>query len=128
MAKATTLSTLLLAQRELRQFYNDGESQALKELSTHIKELQSQPEKKAFYFLFGEDACRKYHEITAKKSFEDDLTFEEFLEELKKIGGFAIHKYIEGEHPENIMEAFVGWNDYAMITEEEYNLIEEIES
>ena len=123
MKKPTVLDTLLLAQRELRQFYIDYDSQALLEIDACIKDIQSPPEKKVFYFLFGEDACRRYHELN-----EEDFTFQDFLAELEKIGGFALHKYIEGEHPENVMEAYTGWNNYAMITEKEYELINEIES
>ena len=67
---------------------------------------------KQYYFLFGESACRLYHENT----------FAKCLNKIKKQNiEFAVHKYIEGEHPENVMEASSGWMDYAMINEKEYN-------
>lgn len=43
MKKPTTLSVLLLAQRELRDFYSrDSKSQALRELKDKIEELQNE--------------------------------------------------------------------------------------
>jgi len=80
--------------------------------------MNEQEEKKVYYFLFGETASRLYHENTFRK----------YLNKVKRDNlEFAVHKYIEGEHPENIMEAASGWGDYAMITEEEYEALENIE-
>jgi len=85
------------------------------ELIEFIENIKEQP--KVYYFMFGEDVCRAYHENE----------FEVVLKMIEEGTEFSIHKFIEGEHPENIMEAGSGWMDYAIITEEEYNALNELD-
>lgn len=83
----------------------------------YIEQEESVQTKKEHYFLFGQTACQNYHEAES---------FEQFMESLDT--EFAIHKFVEGEHPEHILEKFVGWNDYKSITKEEYEQLSDIET
>ncbi|HHT9135836.1 MAG TPA: hypothetical protein ACFYEK_01185 [Candidatus Wunengus sp. YC60] len=82
-----------------------------------IGELKETPEKKTHYFLFGESVCRAYHE----------KEFTEVIEMVNDGIEFAVHKFVEGEHPDHILEAASGWMDYATIDENEYNQLKELE-
>lgn len=80
--------------------------------NTAIEETE-QETKKEYYFLFGELICKRYH----------TYDFDKVLKFIKEDTECDVHKYIEGEHPENLMEAASGWGEYASITKEEYNQI-----
>lgn len=74
--------------------------------------LESQkPPTKTFY-LFGEDVVRSLND----EGFDSAL---ELIEANESYGTFI---FIEGETKSHeLAEAIQGWNDYAIITEEEYN-------
>jgi len=82
-----------------------------------MKIEKEQPPKEPMYFLFGEEACNNY-------------TYEgmSFLMEEIKIGviGWAVFKYEDFSNPIPLMEAFDGWVEYLIITEEEYNKIQKL--
>jgi len=82
----------------------------------YIEVAEQEKEKKEYYFLFGQTACRNYDEAESFELFMESLDTE-----------FAIHKFVEGEHPEHILEKFVGWTDYKSITKEEYEQLSDIE-
>lgn len=68
-----------------------------------------------FYFLFGEEACRIY--------YEDG--------EVGRVGEgeFEIFLYnIEYNFPSELLEAFNGWEDYAEISEHQYNYLLKIKN
>lgn len=65
------------------------------------------------YFLFGEDACSIYSEDGIDGvvvAYEDNsITYETFCFDSEK------------NAPVELLEAFCGYGDYCVITEEEYN-------
>ena len=66
--------------------------------------------KNTFYYLFGSTACRIYdpESIWAVKYC------------LINLEG-AIFKFTLGDHPNSLLLAFSGWNDFIEITETEFN-------
>lgn len=71
---------------------------------------------KYHYFLFGEEICDKYHE----------MEFSNFLAIALKMD-FSFYCYNEAcQSPEDLLEAYNGWNNYAKITESEFNQLQQL--
>lgn len=67
------------------------------------------------YFLFGYDACIIFHEHhdTIQDKADDIM-----------MAGYGVYQYDELEDsPLSLLNAFIGWNDYAPIDEELFNLL-----
>lgn len=67
------------------------------------------------YFLFGEDVVTTYYEEGIKRlkqAYEDNNVY------------FDLFEYnSELNKPIDLLNAAMGWNDYATITEEEFNFL-----
>lgn len=63
------------------------------------------------YLLLGEDACREYEENgidrVVQRYEDNDL-------------GYGTHKIEDGGNLFDLLEAMDGWNNYTVITKEEY--------
>lgn len=66
------------------------------------------------YFLFGQEAS----DIYLKSDFD------ELLEEIEDLQ-FAICKHSSNDSVLDLLEAYDGWNGYAIISEEEYNTLKQ---
>ena len=67
------------------------------------------------YFLFGYDACMIFH--------EHHDTIQDKADEIM-MAGYGTYLYDELEDsPLQLLGAFAGWSDYALINEELYNLL-----
>jgi hypothetical protein len=67
------------------------------------------------YFLFGYDACIIFHEHHDTIQDKADAIM---------MAGYGAYQYDELEDsPLSLLNAFIGWNDYAPIDEELYNLL-----
>jgi hypothetical protein len=65
------------------------------------------------YFLFGQEASIIYM----------DEGFKELLDNINYLG-YAVFVFEEGRtSPLELLEAYDGWNGFAEITEEEYNIL-----
>lgn len=63
------------------------------------------------YFLFGGQASEDYN----------DYPFKDFLKcQSIKDGDFGLHEHKPEDSPVDLLLAFVGWSDFAQITEAEY--------
>ncbi|MFZ1704353.1 MAG: hypothetical protein WAT79_08395 [Saprospiraceae bacterium] len=75
--------------------------------------LQTQPKKT--FFLFGEDAIKVYDEGDINAVVEayenNDIMYSMFAYDSEKT------------QPIDLLLAFIGWNEFTVITEEEYNLL-----
>jgi hypothetical protein len=67
-----------------------------------------------YHFIFGQEASDIY--------LNND--FNELLEDIENIQ-FAICKITPNDSPIDIISAYDGWGGYAIITEEEYNILHE---
>jgi hypothetical protein len=73
---------------------------------------------KNYYFLFGYDACMIFH--------EHHDTIQDKANDIMK-ESYGVYQYDELEDsPLQLLNAFIGWNDYAPINEELYNLLNQI--
>lgn len=72
--------------------------------------------KKVSYFLFGSEAVTEFTEgMEALKALHDDGE------------QYATFKFTEGEtSPIDFISEFNGWSDYAVLTKDEYNTIENL--
>lgn len=66
------------------------------------------------YFLFGQEAADIYL----------NNEFDELLEDIEDLH-FAICKHTANDSALDLLEAYDGWNGYAIITEEEYNTLKQ---
>ena len=70
------------------------------------------------YFLFGYDACMIFHEH--HDTIQDKAN--DIMNE-----SYGVYQYDELEDsPLQLLNAFIGWNDYAPIGEELYNILNQI--
>jgi hypothetical protein len=72
--------------------------------------LEEKIEEIATYFLFGEDACRML--------FENGQ--EAFLEWEKDNTDFDVFKFSDVTDPKSLLDAFIEWGDYQVITQDLY--------
>jgi hypothetical protein len=73
---------------------------------------ESRGGEKDFYFLFGEEVCRLYHD----ESVEAAVKF------AKKDGGYGLYHYnTKTNTPDELLAEFEGWSEYAQLTKEEYD-------
>lgn len=71
------------------------------------------------YFLFGSEA------VDHLENYSD--TFSDFLEWAKENpSGYAIYCFSEGGNPIDLIMAFEGWGKYMVITEKEYEQIDNL--
>ena len=70
------------------------------------------------YFLFGYDACMIFHEH--HDTIQDKAN--DIMNE-----SYGVYQYDELEDsPLQLLNAFIGWSDYALINEELYNILNQI--
>jgi hypothetical protein len=67
------------------------------------------------YFLFGKEACDIY--------FNDD--FHRLLEDIENTN-CAVCKHGPNDSAIDLIHAYDGWGGYAIITEEEYNILKQL--
>jgi len=70
---------------------------------------QEKSEKKNVYVLFGESASKAYH----SGGVQDVLS----------LGGFQVKEFAHDCNPLTILDAYDGWNGYATITKEDYDIL-----
>lgn len=72
-----------------------------------------QQNKDITYYAFGIELCRM---------FFNGKPIEDIIEFCKEDGGFSIFKFEEGITPSTeLLSAFNGWGDYAIISKDEYD-------
>ena len=74
-----------------------------------------------YYFLFGEKICKLYYNTN---------DFQDVVNKIKEGHcDWSVFCYNENlEHPTELIQASMGWGEFAEITEEEYSLILAIEA
>ncbi len=66
------------------------------------------------YYLFGSKAVRMYHD-GGLPEFDNHHIVE-----------MAVFEYNDNMHPSDLLEAYDGWDGYAIITEDEYKLLKNL--
>lgn len=67
------------------------------------------------YYLFGSKAVRMYH--------NDDFSQVARLFDHNSSVEFALYEHNNNDEPDDLLEAYDGWDGYARITEDEYKLL-----
>lgn len=119
--KLTWKSTIGALMAVLRDGNAEGRKVAIEEINkcaeaadayNELIENQRKPE----YFLFGEQICRLF----------DEGYWQEVLNHAEKDGGYEVICFDEEMSAAELLSTFTGWNDYACLTKEEYEQLQNI--
>jgi hypothetical protein len=79
------------------------------------------------YYLFGKDVSEKYKAEGFEKAFSAAKDVSEKGLRWNSGMNFDVHKFVDGENPEHLIEAYEGYDGFVEITADEYEQLNNLD-